>query len=232
MRQAISAACGLWIGFAAMAAAQQGPVVVELYTSQGCSSCPPADAYFATLTGQAGVIPLALHVDYWDYIGWEDRFASPSYTARQKAYARAAGSRTIYTPQMIVDGGARVEGNDPEAVAAAITAARQSLEPVQLQVQREGDTLRIRAESAEGIGMPLRVQLVRYRKEATVEITHGENAGRSVTYRNIVTSWEPVAEWAGDVPLDLTLPLVGAGPVVVILQQQGPAEIVAAARVD
>ncbi|MBT9244883.1 DUF1223 domain-containing protein [Gemmobacter fulvus] len=232
MRQAISAACGLWIGFAAMAAAQQGPVVVELYTSQGCSSCPPADEFFATLADDPSLIPLALHVDYWDYIGWEDRFASPSYTARQKAYARAAGSRTIYTPQMIVDGGARVEGNDPEAVAAAITAARQSLEPVQLQVQREGDTLHIRAESAEGIGMPLRVQLVRYRKEATVEITHGENAGRSVTYRNIVTSWEKLGEWAGHPPLDIDAAMAGQEPAVVILQREGPAEIVAAARVD
>ncbi|SEM88012.1 hypothetical protein SAMN04488103_102328 [Gemmobacter aquatilis] len=240
MLNAVKAACGLWVAFAPMALAQQGAVVVEFYTSQGCSSCPPADAYFATLTGQAGVIPLALHVDYWDYIGWEDRFADPQFTARQKAYARAAHSRTIYTPQMIVQGAARVEGNDPEAVAGAIAAAQAGAAPVLLQVTREAAGLRIRAEmrqvAAAGAALaavgPVIVQLVRYRPEETVDIAHGENAGQVVTYRNIVTSWEPVAEWAGLAPLDLALPDPGAGPAVVILQQPGPGAILAAAALD
>ena len=99
------------------------PVVLELYTSQGCSSCPAADALLEELADQPGLLPLALHVDYWDYIGWADTFAHPGFTERQKAYARAAGERMIYTPQMIVGGVARVEGNDATAVAEAIRNA-------------------------------------------------------------------------------------------------------------
>ena len=112
MRQIVSAACGLWfcLGAAALAQAEDG-VVVEFYTSQGCSSCPPADDFFAELAHQPGVIALALHVDYWDYIGWQDSFASPRFTDRQRAYARAGGSTTIYTPQMIVNGSAQVIGS-------------------------------------------------------------------------------------------------------------------------
>ena len=235
MRTAIRAACGLCLLVSAAGAVAADPVVVEFYTSQGCSSCPPADAYFATLTQDPAVLPLALHVDYWDYIGWEDRFASPAHTARQKAYARAVQSRTIYTPQMIVDGVARVEGNDPQAVAQAITEAMARPAEITLTLNRQGEALQVRAAGQAGalpMVPPMVVQLVRVEPEQTVEIARGENAGRTVTYRNIVTSWEPVAEWAGDVPLDLTLPMVGAGPVVVILQQQGPAEIVAAAELD
>ena len=235
MRKTFGAACGLSLAFACSVSAQDNPVVVELYTSQGCSSCPPADEYLAELANQPGVIPLALHVDYWDYIGWEDAFAQPRFTARQKAYARAVKSRTIYTPQMIVDGVARVEGNDPQAVAQAITEAMARPADITLTLNRQGEALQVRAAGQAGalpMVPPMVVQLVRVEPEQTVEIARGENAGRTVTYRNIVTSWEPVAEWAGDVPLDLTLPMVGAGPVVVILQQQGPAEIVAAAELD
>src|SRR5918996_4983900 len=103
-----------------LARAQTNPVVVELFTSQGCSSCPPADALLAELAGKDGVIALALHVDYWDYLGWADSFASPAFTARQRAYAKKAHSRTIYTPQMIVQGEDRLVGSDDEMVLARI----------------------------------------------------------------------------------------------------------------
>lgn len=231
MRHAVGAVCGLWIVLASGAGAQQGPapVVVELYTSQGCSSCPPADAFFATLADQPGVIPLALHVDYWDYIGWKDRFADPAFTERQKAYARAAKSRTIYTPQMIVNGDARVEGNDAEAVAAAIRAALPG--PGRIELSREGGSLRIRAEAPpDAAGGAVSVQLVRYRPQATVEITHGENAGQVVSYRNIVTEWTKLAEWPGQPPLEIEAP-AGDGPAVVLVQRAGPGAILAAAEV-
>ena len=104
MRQIISAVCGMWFCLPAAGLAQSSEgVLVELYTSQGCSACPPADAFLAELAQTKGVIALSLHVDYWDYIGWEDEFADPEFTERQKMYARAAGSRMIYTPQMVVD---------------------------------------------------------------------------------------------------------------------------------
>ncbi|MEH7829200.1 DUF1223 domain-containing protein [Gemmobacter denitrificans] len=229
---AIGTACGLFAALAQAAAAQDRPVVVELYTSQGCSSCPPADDFFATLAADPGVIPLALHVDYWDYIGWADAFASPHFTARQKAYARASGSRTIYTPQLIIDGGTRIEGNEPERVLEAIANARAVPPAFDLTLTREGGSLRIRASARPGAVQPVKVQLVRYHDEETVSIDRGENAGRTVTYRNIVTDWQPVADWAGEPPLDLAVKLEGEGPAVVILQSAGPADIVAAARID
>ena len=229
MRTAIRAACGLCLLVSAAGAVAADPVVVEFYTSQGCSSCPPADAYFATLTQDPAVLPLALHVDYWDYIGWEDRFASPAHTARQKAYARAVQSRTIYTPQMIVQGAQRVEGNDPQAVAQAIARAQAEPDLLALGLQRDGATLRITAPALALPG-PVVVQLVRYRPEEVVDIAHGENAGQRVTYRNIVTDWQPVGTWTGAEVLDLAVPVEGEAPGAVILQAQGPGAILAAAR--
>lgn len=231
MRHLVSAACGMWAAIAAPAFAES-VVVVELYTSQGCSSCPPADALFQTLAKDPRVIPLALHVDYWDYIGWADTLASPKFTERQKSYARAIGSRTIYTPQMIVGGTERVEGNDPSEVSAHIAAHLAGHSPVTLVVERQGDRLVIRVEADPPLTAPVRVQLVRYRPEETVEIGRGENAGKTISYRNIVTSWENLGDWPGDAPLDLIAPVQGGDPAVVIVQEKGPATILAAARVE
>jgi hypothetical protein len=125
MRHIVSATFGvaLWLGVGlaapVMAQSTEG-VVVELYTSQGCASCPPADDFLAELATHEEVIPLALHVDYWDYIGWEDSFAQAAFTERQKMYARAVKSRLIYTPQMVIGGVDRVEGNTPDAVVNLI----------------------------------------------------------------------------------------------------------------
>lgn len=210
----------------------QPVVVVELYTSQGCSSCPPADDFFAELAQDPRVIPLALHVDYWDYIGWEDGFAKPQFTDRQKAYARAAGSRTIYTPQMIVGGLDRVEGHRPTEVQALINAHLRLGTDVALEMVRDDDVLRISAEALKPLDGPVRVQLVRYRPAETVEIKRGENAGRVVTYHNIVTQWQPLGEWTGEAPLSVEAPVTGPDAAVVILQSAGPSAILAAARVE
>ncbi|NUB42927.1 DUF1223 domain-containing protein [Fertoebacter nigrum] len=233
MRQMISAACGLWLGLAATGHAQSQPVVVvELYTSQGCSSCPPADEHMAKLVADPRVIPLALHVDYWDYIGWKDKFASPDFTKRQKAYARAAGSRTIYTPQMIVAGQERVEGHQPDALAALIGLHAALATPVTLRLERSGGMLLIRAEADPPLGQGVQVQLVRYRPVEQTTIESGENAGKTVTYHNIVTSWQNLGLWSGTVPLEMEAVADGDEPVVVILQNEGPAGIVAAARLN
>ena len=232
MRWTLGAALALSVGFAAGASAQSqshAGVVVELYTSQGCSSCPPADELLALLADDPRVIPLALHVDYWDYIGWTDRFADARFTQRQKAYARAAGSRTIYTPQMIVGGIDRVEGNNPEAVAALILRHLDAPARVRLHLQREGELLRIRAEADPPLDGSVRVQLVRYLPAQTVEIETGENAGRTVTYRNIVTSWEVLGDWGGQAPLAIVAPTPGPEPLAVVLQHEGPGAILAAA---
>jgi hypothetical protein len=231
MRHFVSAACGVWL--AAVAQVQAEPVVVvELYTSQGCSSCPPADEFVAMLASNPQILPLALHVDYWDYIGWADKFADPKFTDRQRAYARAVGSRTIYTPQLIIGGADRIEGFAPEETADRLRAHMKAGTPVRLTVTRDGDRLLIRAEADPPLTEPVRVQVVRYTPEETVTIERGENAGKTITYTNIVTSWERVGDWSGQEPLELTAPFTGDDPGAVIVQRDGPAAILAASRVD
>lgn len=216
---------------AALADSEQG-TVVELYTSQGCSTCPPADELMAKLARTPGVIGLSLHVDYWDYIGWTDTFGQASFTQRQKAYAHAAGEKMIYTPQMIVSGGARVAGNQPDEVAAALAAIKPS--PVALSLIRQGGNLLIKASTPRPLSSPVVVQLVEYTDHAEVEIERGENEGLKVVYNNVVTSWAKLGDWSGVEPLHLVT-AAGRGPVVVILQSRapdgvGPAQIIAAAR--
>ena len=233
MRYIVSAALGLWLGLgtALQAESQQG-LVVELYTSQGCSSCPPADEHFAKLVQTPGIIALSLHVDYWDYIGWADTFANAKFTERQKRYAHAAGSKMIYTPQLIVNGRDRVEGNQPSKVSSAVAKGLGTASEVSLTLIREGEKVLIRATSAYPIPAGTRVQVVRYTKRATVDIERGENAGQSVTYHNIVTSWADVGEWSGGQALEMSAKAAGGAPVVVIIQAAGPAEILAAAQLD
>lgn len=231
MRHFVSAACGIWVACAAPVKAEQ-VVVVELYTSQGCSSCPPADEFVAMLASDPRILPLALHVDYWDYIGWADRFAQAKFTDRQRAYAKAIGSRTIYTPQLIIGGQHRIEGFSPDETAARLREHLAAGSTITLSVTREGGQLVIRAEADPPLTEPLRVQLVRYAPEETVEIERGENAGKTITYHNIVTSWESLGDWKGGATLEMTAPINGDQPGAVILQSAGPAAILAAARID
>jgi hypothetical protein len=233
-RQVISALAGLWFaGGQAVYAQDQGTAsgtVIELYTSQGCSSCPPADDYLRKLAAEPGVIALALHVDYWDYIGWTDQFGSEKFTARQKAYAHAARTSTIYTPQMIVGGVDRVEGTDPAMVEAALRRHQLASPMVALQLMRQGADLMIAAQANPPLDAPLRIQLVRYHPLASVQIRNGENAGRVLDYANIVTSWSLLGLWDGQSDLHLTAPIEGEDPVVIILQAEGPGKIYAAAQ--
>ncbi len=217
----------LWVVSAPLQA-QNAPVVVELYTSQGCSSCPPADALLAKLARREGVIALALHVDYWDYIGWKDKFADPKYTARQKAYARNEGRRMIYTPQMIVGGKGHVVGHKPMEVIDQIEAARAQSSGVELSVARSGAKLRISARGSGQKARDLSVQLVRYVPEQTVKITRGENAGRTIDYFNIVTDLRELTTWDGKGTLELSANAPGNDPLVVIVQEKGPGRILAA----
>lgn len=232
MRRMKSSALGLWLALAGAGLAQDGsgnPVVVELYTSQGCSSCPPADRLFDELTARDDVIALALHVDYWDYIGWSDTFGSPAFTDRQRAYARAAGARTIYTPQMIVAGMDHLVGVRPSELATLIAHHAETPRPVELSLERQGEVVKVDARAVAPLPGGASVQLVRFRPHARVEIARGENAGQTIDYRNIVTAWQAVADWDGQSDLVLTVEAPGAEPVVVILQAPGPGPILAAA---
>ncbi len=206
-----------------------GPVVVELFTSQGCSSCPAADAVLKQLAGRKDVIALALHVDYWDYIGWKDTFAQARFTARQKGYARAAGKRMIYTPQMVIEGQEHVVGNKLRDVERLIASHRKDNSGITLSVTRKGGKIRIVASARRPGPQPLWVELVRLRGRVMVDITHGENAGRKIEYSNIVTDWQKIGPWDSGKPLDLTRALKGAGPVAVIIQSPDFGPVLAAA---
>ncbi len=233
MRRMISAVLGLWLGVAGMGLAQSGngnPVVVELYTSQGCSSCPPADKILTGLATREDVIALALHVDYWDYIGWKDSFADPAYSKRQRAYARHAGARTVYTPQMIVGGMDHLVGVRPAEVDAMIRRFVAKPAQVALSLRRSGGAT-IRVSARAGVPLPngAVVQIVRYKPLETVVIQRGENAGRTLDYTNIVTDWRQVGDWDGTSDLALDVKAPGGDPVVIIIQEPGPGPILAAA---
>lgn len=210
------------------ASAQSGPVVIELYTSQGCSSCPPADAMLHDLAKRDDVIALALHVDYWDYIGWVDMFANPQFTARQHAYARAANSATVYTPQMVIGGVDHVIGSRPVQVMETVQAHSRAANPVAVSLTRSGDNVQINAQPG-GDGDYV-VQLVRYTPQETVEIRRGENAGRNLSYANIVRSWETIGQWDGRSAFSMVAQAPGAEPVVVIVQHASNGPIVGAAQ--
>ncbi len=209
-------------------AAQQNKTVVELYTSQGCSSCPPADALLTQLAGRDDVIALALHVDYWDYIGWRDIFGDPKFTARQHSYARAAGAATIYTPQMVVGGQDHVIGSKPMAVMDLLAQHRKVAPVVRLSATRAGQMVQVSAPAAIGNPGDMVVQLVRYLPDQTVSIERGENAGKSIKYSNIVRDWQTIARWDGTTSLSLTAQADGPESVVVIIQRDGHGPILAA----
>lgn len=229
MTRLLGLAAGALLAFGTTSAmAEDRLVVVELYTSQGCSSCPPADALLTELAQRSEVLPLALHVDYWDYIGWKDNFAQSGFTQRQKAYAHAAAARSVYTPQMVVGGQDHLVGTHELELNKLIEAHQAIGQPVSLSLTKTDGGLTIRADAVdlEGAGL---VQLVRFTPEETVEIRRGENAGRVITYTNIVTEWREIGRWEGDAPLFLEAELTGDEPVAVILQKEGYGPILAAA---
>lgn len=207
-------------------------VVVELFTSQGCSSCPPADALLAELALRDDVLALALHVDYWDYIGWTDGFARPEHTMRQKVYAHLAGERSIYTPQMIIGGLDHVVGFKPMQVADFIHEHQAKPARVVLKLDETAGVIALSAEPAEAAPLPadLVALLVRFTPLVSVEIAHGENAGRVIDYANIVSEIRPLGNWDGRNGLALEFRLAGTDPAAVILQARSTGEIVAAAR--
>jgi hypothetical protein len=215
----------------AAASAQRSPVLVELFTSQGCSSCPPADAILAEIAGRPGVVALALHVDYWDYLGWRDSFGQAAHSRRQRAYAKAAGSRSIYTPQMIVQGVDRVVGADYDEVTRLIAAHQARPPAAALEAVRDGRRLRIRVTPASPAGAGAsEVYVVRFLPRERVAIAHGENAGHEIDYTNIVTDWTPVARWDGRSDAELALDIAGPDPVAVIVQRERLGPVVTAAR--
>lgn len=208
-------------------------VVVELFTSQGCSSCPPADALLNELSGRADVIPLALHVDYWDYIGWADEFADPRFTKRQKAYATAAGRHMVYTPQMIIDGVDSIVGAKGMKLGELIEQHRRIAAKADLDVTWRAGVAQIVVRPLAGTPRgKYAVHLVRFEPRRETKITRGENAGKSIVYSNIVTDWTVLGTWDGQGELALTAETPGNDRSVILVQDSAPGVILAAARAE
>ena len=204
-------------------------VVVELFTSQGCSSCPPADRILGELADQDDVIALAYHVDYWDYLGWKDEFASPAFTNRQRAYARAKGERSIYTPQMVIGGRDHVVGSKAMKVSSLVRKHMDAAQPAKVKIQRQGDRIVVGA-SAGGRMPRAMVQLVTYTPKATVAIKRGENAGRTITYHNVVRRVISLGKWDGSGEFSAASKVPAGTPCVVLVQAEGFGPILGAAR--
>ncbi len=210
------------------------PVVVELFTSQGCSSCPPADALLGELAEREDVIALSCHVDYWNYIGWEDPFSSPQMTERQRAYARHRGERTVFTPQMLIDGQHSVVGSRRGEVQRRIEDAMMDPQPrVPVRIEDSG-AVAIGALEQSG-GRSATVWYVAFDRKHETDISRGENAGRRIAYHGVVREWTRLAAWSGE-SLELQIDLAdarkrGRGGVAVIVQQDGVGPVLGAAQV-
>lgn len=168
--------------------------VVELYTSQGCSSCPPADELAAHYAENPDLVVLTLPVTYWDYLGWKDTFAKKEFTERQYAYAKLRGDRSVYTPQAVVNGYDHAVGRSARDIERLLT--RQPL-PVNIDITSQGDDVIIDVDglSAYEDGT---VWMVLLQQKGTVEIGRGENRDRKVTYTNIVREMRPLGNWNGE----------------------------------
>jgi hypothetical protein len=198
----LGAAAGMSLVAPLRAAASGAPVVVELFTSQGCSSCPPADEFMGDLVGRDNVIGLSLNVDYWDYIGWRDTLASPANTKRQRDYARKRGDNRIYTPQMVINGHRHAVGSDRKTVLSIIDEESHRTERslVRMSLSGIGPEISLTVGSAPNdiLRKESAVVLMTLLPVVTVTIEKGENSGRQVSYYNVVRKIVPVGMWQGD----------------------------------
>ena len=209
--------------------------VIELFTSQGCSSCPPADRLLGDLAKSPDLIALSFPVDYWDYIGWKDTLADPAFTARQKAYAAQRGDGQVYTPQAVIDGITHVVGSDKMEISGALTSAAHRkgtmTVPVNLSVADGKVAIDVGAAAAD-TPRKASVWLLDTIPSKTVSIGRGENSGRSVTYTNVVRKISKLGDWTGEPAHFEMASRLNEGGYVVLLQagEPGPGPILGAAK--
>jgi hypothetical protein len=241
-----SALCALTIALTLLAAgaampgqdARAGdgrPVVVELFTSQGCSSCPPADALLNELASDPRVLALSFHVDYWDYIGWKDPFASAQYTERQRDYVAKLGLRYVYTPQMVIDGRHDAVGSNRSDVTLAIEKAAAT--PPAMEVTLEGvEGGRALLSAGAAPAEPATVWLVTFDDDHDTEVARGENRGRSLHNSNVVRELTALGTWTGEqktFALDFSAAkAAGRGGCAVIVQEGRGGPVLGAAVYD
>jgi hypothetical protein len=191
----------VWLGLclllgAASAMAGERPVVVELFTSEGCSSCPPADALLAELATRPDLLALSFHVDYWDRLGWKDPFSSAAATRRQDRYARLLGLAAVYTPQIVVDGHWQTIGSDRDAVAEAVAQARQASAAVPMTLTLDHGRARV-ALGAGGAGTSAAVLLLGFDRRHVDRVGGGENDGRTLTHIDVVRGFAEIGRFGG-----------------------------------
>ncbi len=225
---------------AAPAGARPASAVIELFTSQGCSSCPPADELLAKYAERDDVLAISMPVDYWDYLGWKDTLASPANSQRQRDYASSRGDRMVYTPQVVINGIAAAPGYDQQIIDSTIEATISQLDADNIVVDMEsiGDEIVISVEAAneQGNFQSGTLWLLLYDKQVMVPVSRGENAGRSITYTNVVREMTPVGTWSGDKTV-FTLPKVdlmsrGLEGCAILLQSGSAGPIIGAAILD
>ncbi|GJD49867.1 hypothetical protein OPKNFCMD_2602 [Methylobacterium crusticola] len=225
-------------GFSGTALGAEAPrAVIELFTSQGCSACPPADRLMSELARDPGVIALSLPVTYWDYLGWKDTLAHTAFTERQRAYASMRGDRQVFTPQAVVNGAATVVGSDRAALERSIRdpGTATSL-PVAIRSEAGPERIAIDVGAAPDPGRTAELWLLPVARTREVAIGRGENRGRTVTYRNVVRGMHHVGTWTGAPAhyevLRAALRAGDADTYVVVLQAEhnGPGRILGAAK--
>lgn len=214
--------------------------VLELYTSQGCSSCPPADQLLKSYLGRDDVLALSFNVDIWDNLGWKDTLAKRQFTDRQRSYARMRGDGNVYTPQTIINGMAHAVGSDKSSIDGFIrtTDTQRKATRVALSARADGDGVAVDApawSAARATAVDATLWLVKFTPRVEVQIARGENAGRTIAYHNVVREFRSVGSWMGEAKsLRLTRDVLAGcapGTCAVLLQQGGTGGILAAAWV-
>ena len=211
-------------------ASSESRVVVELFTSQGCSSCPAADKLLGELAKDPAILAMSLPVDYWDYLGWKDTLALPGHAKRQRAYAGARGDRAVYTPQVVINGVTHVLGSDKGAIERAVKHARAGGTAASLPVTvgvADG-MINVKVAAAKHAGQTGEVWLCPLSKQVPVQVGRGENRGHTITYSNVVRGWVKLGEWTGQAQsfskpvADIAAASGDADAVAILVQSGGP----------
>jgi len=207
--------------FSANAVSAETRGVIELFTSQGCSSCPPADKVMGELIRDPSLVAFSLPVDYWDSLGWKDTLADPRNAERQRAYSRQRGDRGVYTPQVVINGTSHVVGSDKAAIQQAL-GANASL-PVPVKAAVDGGNLNVTVPAPQGAG---EVWVYALAKDVPVAVGRGENRGHTITYHNVARRWQKLGDWNGKAA-SWTVPLNqltggGADTAAVLVQSGRP----------
>jgi hypothetical protein len=210
--------------------AAERPTIVELFTSEGCSSCPPADALLTELAARPDVLALSFHVDYWDRLGWRDTFSSAQATARQQDYSRLLGTETVYTPQIVVDGSWEAVGSDRAAVEHILDKARRATGAVAVSLVPDHGQARIMVSPAAGAA-GASVVLVGFDRSRTDTVERGENAGRTLTYVDVVRSIEEAGRLARGAS-EIRVPVTGHGDRMAAIVQRRDGRVLGVAVAD